>query len=125
MSAATLLAKLEAVGVHLIRDGGTLRVRGQPGVNPAPYREQIAANKPALLALMRGREELSALGLDPALPWVHVSTEPVAASIPPTAWDGTVPDGCGVPHACRVLGPCPHFTEHSHCWRRNIDHDRA
>jgi hypothetical protein len=47
-----LLADLDAAGVHLTRAGDDLRYRTRPGVSIAPFREQIAANKPALLALL-------------------------------------------------------------------------
>jgi hypothetical protein len=60
MSAAALLAQLEAAGVRITREGDTLRVRGMSGVDPAPYREQITAHKPALLALLRLQEEIVA-----------------------------------------------------------------
>ena len=49
MSAATLLAELEAAGVHLSLAGDALRVQTRPGVSIAPYRERIATHKPALL----------------------------------------------------------------------------
>jgi hypothetical protein len=55
-------------------------------------------------------------GLDPALRWVHVYRGPVKASTPPAGWEGVAPAGCGVPNACRALGPCPHFTAHGCCW---------
>lgn len=50
MSAAALLAELEAAGVRITRDGTNLRVRGNPGVDPTPYRERIVEHKPGLLA---------------------------------------------------------------------------
>ena len=58
----------------------------------------------------------AALGLDPSLHWVHVYTGPVEVSVPPDSWDGAVPPDCGVPAACRSLGPCPHVHEHGRCW---------
>jgi hypothetical protein len=57
MSAA-LLARLEAAGVHVSREGDSLRVRGEPGVHPAPYRECIREAKPALLALLALQDEI-------------------------------------------------------------------
>jgi hypothetical protein len=154
VTATALLAELEAAGVRLSLAGDDLRFQTRPGVSIAPYRERIAASKPALLAeLLKARiiaavnvepadfdraeydrlwalyrvhagvgnallreEEIAALGLDPSLHWMHVSKEPVAASVPPDDWDGTIPAGCGVQSVCCVLGPCPHVTWHGHCW---------
>jgi hypothetical protein len=59
-----------------------------------------------------------ALGLDPALRWVHVSRVPVEATVPPEGWEGIAPTGCGAPHVCGPLGPCHHFTEHGRCWAK-------
>jgi hypothetical protein len=59
----------------------------------------------------------AALGLDPAPCWVHVCQGPVAESTPPVGWTGVAPTGCGVPNACRTLGPCPHLLERGHCWK--------
>jgi hypothetical protein len=111
------LAELEAAGIHLTREGDAVRARGEPGVSLAPYRDTIRASKPALLAELRAREDLDAMGLDPALRWVSVYTGPVEQSCRPEGWDGHIPAGCGVPHACCILGPCPHFTEHGRCWK--------
>ena len=60
--------------------------------------------------------EATALGLDPSLPWVRVSTAPVAATLPPTGWEGTLPAGCGVPAVCHGLGSCPYHAASSRCW---------
>ena len=116
MSAAALLAELEAAGVRLSLAGDDLRFQTRPGVSIAPYRESIAASKPALLAELRWRNELAAMGLDPTLRWARVYRGPVKATTPPADWQGIAPAGCGVPHVCRALGPCPHFTERGHCW---------
>jgi hypothetical protein len=51
--------------------------------------------------------DAAALGLDPALQWVNVYTGPVEATRPHADWDGTLPEGCGWPALCSVLGPCP------------------
>ena len=50
MSAAALLAELDAAGVRLSLAGDALRFQTRPGVTIAPYREKIADNKPALVA---------------------------------------------------------------------------
>jgi hypothetical protein len=59
----------------------------------------------------------TAPGLDPSLHWIVVYRGPVASSIPPDDWSGVVPAGCGVPHACKELGPCPHYAQHGYCWK--------
>jgi hypothetical protein len=61
--------------------------------------------------------EVGALGLDPTLRWIFVYRGLVEASTPPQGWGGVAPASCGVPHACCVLGPCPHFNEHGRCWK--------
>ncbi len=65
MSATTLLSVLEEAGVHVIREGDTLRVRGNPGVDPAPYRERIHQHKPALLVELLKSEIMAALDVEP------------------------------------------------------------
>jgi hypothetical protein len=107
VNAVTLLSELQAAGIHISREGATLRVRGQPGVRLAPHGERIVANKPALLAALREREKVAAFGLDPTLRWAYVSKEPVEASVPPSGWDGAVPADCGKPAICAKLGACP------------------
>ena len=116
MTAAALLQELTATGIHLQCEEGNVRVRAEPGISLAPYLDRIKANKPALLAELRIREEVAAMGLGPNLRWLRVSTAPVEASRPPEGWQGQVPAGCRVPLACCVLGPCPHFTQHARCW---------
>jgi hypothetical protein len=111
-----LLCELAAAGISIKRDGDGLRVRARPGVSIAAYRERIREAKPALLAVLREREGIAALGPEPALPWVHVSTAPVAATLPPAGWEGTIPAGCGVPAVCHVLGPCPCHAASGRCW---------
>lgn len=56
MSAAALLAELDAEGVRLSLAGDDLHFETRPGVSIATYREQITAHKPALLAALRQRE---------------------------------------------------------------------
>jgi hypothetical protein len=116
MSNVALLAELADAGVTLTRNGDRLHYQTRAGVSIAPYRERIQEAKPALLALLRERETVAALGPDLALHWIHVSTAPVAATIPLAGWEGTIPAGCGVPTTCQTLGPCPHFLEHDRCW---------
>jgi hypothetical protein len=58
MSATGLLAELEAAGVHISREGHSLRVRGRPGVSLAPYRDQITTHKPVLLSLLALQDEI-------------------------------------------------------------------
>lgn len=60
--------------------------------------------------------EAEAVGLDTTLRWMHVDQRPVAATIPPSDWNGTVPDNCGVPRICATLGPCEIFVTHGSCW---------
>jgi hypothetical protein len=96
MSAAALLAELDAAGVRLSLAGDDLHFQTRPGVSIAPYREQITANKPALLAALGG---------------------PVVATVPPVGWDGTLPDACGWPHLCGSLGPCPRHLHGGPCRR--------
>jgi hypothetical protein len=60
VSAPALLAELEATGVRLSLAGDDLRYRTQPGVSIGPYREQITAHKPALLALLAVQDEIVA-----------------------------------------------------------------
>jgi hypothetical protein len=50
VNAAALLVDPEAVGVRLDLSGGDLRYQTRAGVSIAPYRERIAARKPAVLA---------------------------------------------------------------------------
>jgi hypothetical protein len=58
MNAAALLAELETVGIQITREEHTLRVRGNPGANPALYRERIREHKSALLALLGLQDEI-------------------------------------------------------------------
>jgi len=51
-----LLNELSARGLQLRADGGRLRVRGPEGALTGPLRERLAAQKEALLALLRDRE---------------------------------------------------------------------
>lgn len=85
---------------------------------PAPFRTPPAAPvafapMPAPIDAPAGPLEpqlAAALGLDPALPWMHppmVGRE-VAASRPPRGWNGVLPAGCCHRDLCAKLGPCPH-----------------
>jgi hypothetical protein len=122
VSAAALLTELEEAGIHVTREGDSLRVRGEPGVRLTPYTEPIREQKPALLAALHEREasaqhdaqtkaarltpgEAAALGLDPTLAWTHADRGPVAATRPPAGWRGVLCDGCRWPKLCGVLGP--------------------
>lgn len=66
MSAAALLAELEATGVRLSMAGDDLHFQTRPGVSIAPYRERIAAYKPALLAELLQADIIAALDVEPA-----------------------------------------------------------
>ena len=65
MTAAALLAELEAAGINLTREGDNLRVRAQPGVSLAPYVERIRAHKPELLKEVLQRRIVEALNAEP------------------------------------------------------------
>jgi hypothetical protein len=133
VSAAALLAELEAVGIQIIREGDNLRVRGEPGVSLAPYTERLREHKPAILVALGEREaterhctlmdgnrltpeKTAVVDLDPTLAWAQVARNPVAATRPPSDWDGVVPAGCGAPLCCKMLGPCGHFAQNGWCW---------
>ena len=96
MSAAALLSELDAAGLHLSLAGDGLCVQARPGVSIAPYRERIAAHKPALVVRLRARQ-------------------PVTPTVPPAGWDGSLPAACGWPHLCRTLGPCPRHLRGGPC----------
>jgi hypothetical protein len=65
MSVPTLLAELDAAGIHLRRAGEDLLAEVPPGASLDPYRERIRTSKRALLAeLLRG-EIVAALYADP------------------------------------------------------------
>jgi hypothetical protein len=66
VSAAALLAELEAAGVRLSLAGDALRFQTRPGVAIAPYRERITANKPALLAELLKARIIAAVDVEPA-----------------------------------------------------------
>jgi hypothetical protein len=66
VSAAALLVELEAAGVRLTLAGDDLRFQTRSGVRIAPYREQIAAHKPALLAELLKARIISAVDVQPA-----------------------------------------------------------
>ena len=65
MSAA-LLAELEAAGVRLSLAGDDLRFQTRPGVRIGPYRAQITAHKPALLAELLKARIIEAVTVEPA-----------------------------------------------------------
>ena len=58
MSAALLLADLEATGIKVTRRGDNLRLRVKRGVNLDPFLDQITAHKPALLTLLALQDEI-------------------------------------------------------------------
>lgn len=66
MSAEGLLAELDAAGVRLSLAGGDLRFQTRSGVSIAPYRERIAAYKPALLAELLKARIVAAVTAEPA-----------------------------------------------------------
>ena len=66
MSAAALLTDLEAAGVRLSLAGDDLRCQTRYGVSIAPYREQIAAHKSALLAELLKARIIAAVDVEPA-----------------------------------------------------------
>ena len=66
MSAAALLVELEAVGVRLSLAGDDLHYQTRPGVSIAPYRAQIAAYKPALLAELLKARIVDVVTIEPA-----------------------------------------------------------
>jgi len=93
VSAHALLAELRAAGAQLSLAGDDLRFQTRPGVSIAPYRERIAAHKPALVALL-------------------YKGQPVTATTPPAGWDGARCPGCRWPALCALLGPRgPHLVE--------------
>jgi len=65
VSAAALLAELEAAGVRLSLAGDGLRFQTRPGVSIAPYRERIAAHKPALLTELLKAAIIEAVTVEP------------------------------------------------------------
>ena len=66
MTALALLAELEAAGVRLTLVAEDLHFQTRPGVSIAPYREQIAAHKPALLAELLKARIIAAVDVGPA-----------------------------------------------------------
>ena len=58
MSAAALVAALDAAGIHVARKDDQLRVRAEPGVRLAPYVEELREHKPALLTLLALQDEI-------------------------------------------------------------------
>jgi hypothetical protein len=66
VSAAALLAELEAAGVRLSLAGDALQFQTRPGVSIAPYRECITANRPALLAELLKARIIEAVTAEPA-----------------------------------------------------------
>ena len=113
---AELLIELEQAGIRLSRSGDSLRYQTRPSVSIAPFREQIIEHKSELIAALIERETVPTVRLNAARKWVSVHCGPVEASTPPADWRGEVPTGCGVPQACRTLGPCPYHAIHDQCW---------
>ena len=66
MTTAALLSELDAAGIRLSLAGDALRFQTRPGVRIAPYREQIAAHKPALLAELLKARIIEAVTVEPA-----------------------------------------------------------
>ena len=52
MTAAAMIAELAQAGIHLSRHGDRLHVEAKPGTVTPAIREQLAAHKPELLALL-------------------------------------------------------------------------
>lgn len=61
---ASLLTELEAAGITLTRNGDRLHYQTQPGVSLEPFRDQIVANKPALIRELLQREIVTAASVD-------------------------------------------------------------
>jgi hypothetical protein len=76
-------------------------------VSLEPFRDLINANKTALLDAISAAGVLDEQPTISALIWVHVYQGPVEGSVPPPDWDGALPEECGWPKICCVLGPCP------------------
>jgi hypothetical protein len=66
VSAAALLAELEAAGVRLSLAGDDLHYQTRSGVSIAPYRNCITAHKPALLVELLQRRIIEAVTVEPA-----------------------------------------------------------
>ena len=66
MSAAALLAELDAAGVRLSLADDGLRFQTRLGVCIAPYRDQITAHKPALVAELLKARIIEAVTVEPA-----------------------------------------------------------
>ena len=65
MSARVLLAELEAAGVRLSLAGDDLRFQTRPGVAIAPFRERIAASKPALVVELLKARIIAVVTIEP------------------------------------------------------------
>jgi hypothetical protein len=52
---------------------------------------------------------------NPSPAWAGVHVGPVEATIPAPDWDGTLPEECGWPNTCGVLGPCPRSLAGGRC----------
>jgi hypothetical protein len=76
VSIATLLAELDAAGIHLTRAGDRLRVRSESGASLAAYTERIRAARPSLLALLRERESIAELADQLAAGWRWLDEHP-------------------------------------------------
>jgi len=98
-------AAKEAKEAKEVRNSRVTRTRsGDTGCE----KSELSERSPGVVA------DAKALGLDPSLRWVHVYRGPVEET--PLLAGAAAPDHCGSPNACRVLGPCPHFSEHGRCW---------
>lgn len=66
-AAAALLAETRAYGIQLVAEGGRLRIGAPEGALSAALRAKIIANKPEILALLRGEREDSATAYERAV----------------------------------------------------------
>ena len=118
-----LLARLRALGFRLTANGGRLNVAGPAGKLTPDLREQIAAHKPALLALLAAEAEEEPFEDSPWLrSWGVEDTEPDPAAEPGEGGDelahwfltalaaGTLPTG--PVH----LGPGLTVSDPAKCW---------
>jgi hypothetical protein len=65
VNTVTLLAELEAAGIQVTPQGENLRVRGEPGVNLAPYLERIMPHKSVPLRQLLQRQIVAAVDVEP------------------------------------------------------------
>jgi hypothetical protein len=58
VSAAALVAALDAAGIHIAREDDNLRVGANPGVILVPYVDDLRQHKATLLALLAVQDEI-------------------------------------------------------------------